>query len=77
MLGWIALGIVISATPVAAKSSHPAAQPPAEGSRPQKDSDKPEKKARSSTATQESLRPPIGPQTTQGLAEDAISRGGR
>jgi hypothetical protein len=79
----ITLGLVISATPVAAGSDHPAAQRAAESTQPQKDSakaalpEKPEKNAPPNTATQESLRPPIGPRTTQGLAEDAINRGSR
>jgi hypothetical protein len=37
--------------------------------------EKPEKNVQAGTP--ESLRPTIGPRTTQGLAEDAISRGNR
>jgi hypothetical protein len=79
----IALGLVISATPVAAQADRSAAQKAAESTQPKKDPakasppEKPEQNARPNMATQESLRPPIGPRTTQGLAEDAISRGGR
>jgi hypothetical protein len=79
----IALGLVISATPVAAGSDHPAAQGAADATQRQKDPakatplEKPEKNVPPNTATQEGVRPPVGPRTTQGLAEDAISRGNR
>ena len=69
-LAHIALGLVISATPVA---DHQAAQPPKDPPKAAP-ADKREKHA---PPAQESLRPPIGPRTTQGLAEDAINRGKR
>jgi hypothetical protein len=84
-LAHIGLGLVISATPVAAQPNRPAPQAAADSAPPQKDQaqkdpakalspEKPEKRVQPG---QESLRPPIGPRTTQGLAEDAISRGNR
>lgn len=76
----IALGIVISATPVAAQTHQEqrqdtvrtAAQP--DKDQP-KDARRADKNAPAGKSPPESLRPPIGPRTTQDLAEDAITRG--
>jgi hypothetical protein len=73
-LAHIALGLVISATPVANHQAAQAAEQPPKDPPKAAPADKPEKNA---PPVQESLRPPIGPRTTQGLAADAISRGKR
>jgi hypothetical protein len=75
----IALGIVISATPVAAQTQQEqrqdTARPAAQLDKEQrKDDRRADKNAPAGKPAPESLRPPIGPRTTQGLAEDAITR---
>ena len=77
----IALGIVISATPVAAQGRHDAAQPAQQSQKdPSKDGglEKPGRPSAAQPQSQpQSLKPAIGPRTTQGLAEDAINRNSR
>lgn len=72
----IALGIVISATPVAAQGRHEAG---AQAQKEKPGNNGAENRAPAPPANPrqnqpESGRPAIGPRTTQGLAEDAIIR---
>lgn len=73
----LALGIVISATPVAAQGRHDAAQTAQQSHKhSSKDggADRPGQAPTHQPQSQPESARPIGPRTTQGLAEDAIQR---